>query len=152
MPVRASPSVPPQAEPSVPPRSAPRARLVKRILPTFTSAVIAAAYVIIAPRSEDLAAHLLRAKLFSVEGWFGIWNNWWYAGHNLPGYSVLFPPRGGADHATTRGRDRVPREHRCCSIRWSAGATARRPGSDRCGSAWRPVRACSRADSRSRSG
>jgi hypothetical protein len=53
--------------------------------------VIAAAYVIVAPRSEDLAAHLLRAKLFATEG-FGLWNNWWYAGHNIPGYSVLFPP------------------------------------------------------------
>ena len=55
--------------------------------------MIAAAYVIISPRSEDLAAHLLRAKLFATEG-FGIWNNWWYAGHNVPGYSVLFPPLG----------------------------------------------------------
>ncbi|MGB8877713.1 MAG: hypothetical protein WCD11_15425, partial [Solirubrobacteraceae bacterium] len=55
--------------------------------------MIAAAYVIISPRSEDLAAHLLRAKLFAIEG-FGIWNNWWYAGHNVPGYSVLFPPLG----------------------------------------------------------
>ncbi len=63
------------------------------MLPTLAAAVIAAAYVLIAPRSEDLAAHLLRAKLFSTEG-FGIWNNWWYAGHNVPGYSVLFPPLG----------------------------------------------------------
>ncbi len=53
--------------------------------------MIAAAYVIVAPRSEDLAAHLLRTKLFATEG-FGLWNNWWYAGHNVPGYSVLFPP------------------------------------------------------------
>lgn len=53
--------------------------------------MIAAAYVIIAPRSEDLAAHLLRTKLFATEG-FGLWNNWWYGGHNVPGYSVLFPP------------------------------------------------------------
>jgi hypothetical protein len=53
--------------------------------------VIAAAYVIIAPRSEDLAAHLLRSKLFATEG-FGLWNNWWYGGHNVLGYSVLFPP------------------------------------------------------------
>ena len=65
----------------------------RRVLPTLTAAVIAAAYVIISPRSEDLAAHLLRAKLFATEG-FGIWNNWWYAGHNVPGYSVLFPPLG----------------------------------------------------------
>ena len=63
------------------------------MLPTLTAAVIAAAYVIVAPRSEDLAAHLLRAKLFATEG-FGIWNNWWYGGHNVPGYSVLFPPLG----------------------------------------------------------
>jgi hypothetical protein len=66
---------------------------IRRLLPTLTAAVIAAAYVIISPRSEDLAAHLLRAKLFATEG-FGIWNNWWYAGHNVPGYSVLFPPLG----------------------------------------------------------
>jgi hypothetical protein len=63
------------------------------MLPTLAAAVIAAAYVIVAPRSEDLAAHLLRAKLFATEG-FGIWNNWWYGGHNVPGYSVLFPPLG----------------------------------------------------------
>lgn len=62
-----------------------------RILPTLVAGVLAAAYVIVSPPSEDLAAHLLRAKLFSTEG-FGIWNNWWYAGHNVPGYSVLFPP------------------------------------------------------------
>jgi hypothetical protein len=63
----------------------------RRVLPTLASAVIAAVYVIVAPRSEDLAAHLLRAKLFSAEG-FGLWNNWWYGGHNILGYSVLFPP------------------------------------------------------------
>jgi hypothetical protein len=53
--------------------------------------VIAAVYVIVSPASQDLAVHLLRAKLFAAEG-FGIWNNWWYAGHNVPGYSLLFPP------------------------------------------------------------
>ncbi len=63
------------------------------MLPTATAAAIAAAYLILAPRSEDLAAHLLRAKLFAAEG-FGIWNNWWYAGHNVAAYSVLFPPLG----------------------------------------------------------
>ncbi len=94
MPVHASPSVRPPAEPPVPPEDDPRARrvrLLKRILPTLSAGVIGLAYVLIAPRSEDLAAHLLRAKLFATQG-FGIWNNWWYAGHNIPGYSVLFPP------------------------------------------------------------
>ena len=38
----------------------------------------------------EASAHLLRAKLFRAEG-FGLWNNWWYAGHHTLGYSVLFP-------------------------------------------------------------
>jgi hypothetical protein len=59
------------------------------------AAVLAAAYVIVSPPSLDLAAHLLRAKLFSVEG-FGIWNNWWYGGHHVALYSVLFPPVAAA--------------------------------------------------------
>jgi hypothetical protein len=76
------------------PRLAPhpgRVRVAKRIAPTVIAAIFAVVYVIVSPPSLDLAAHLLRAKLFSVEG-FGIWNNWWYAGHHVPGYSVLFPP------------------------------------------------------------
>jgi hypothetical protein len=46
--------------------------------------------VIVSPPSLDLAAHMLRAKLFATVG-FGIWNNWWYAGHSVVLYSVLFP-------------------------------------------------------------
>jgi hypothetical protein len=57
--------------------------------------VLAAVYVIVSPPSLDLAAHLFRAQLFRTEG-FGIWNNWWYAGHHVPGYSVLFPPVAAA--------------------------------------------------------
>src|SRR5947209_19367772 len=64
---------------------------MRRAAPTLVAAVIATAYVVISPPSLDLAAHLLRAKLFGAEG-LGIWNNWWYAGHSTPGYSVLFPP------------------------------------------------------------
>ena len=64
---------------------------LKRIAPTAVASLFAIVYVIISPPSLDLAAHLLRAKLFSAEG-FGLWNNWWYAGHHVPGYSVLFPP------------------------------------------------------------
>ena len=93
MPARVSPPVRPEADPlATSSQDRSRTRWLKRILPTFTAGIIALAYVLIAPRSEDLAAHLLRAKLFAAEGWFGIWNNWWYGGHNLPGYSVLFPP------------------------------------------------------------
>jgi hypothetical protein len=63
---------------------------LKRLSPTLIAGVLAAIYVIVSPPSLDLAAHLLRAKLFSTEG-FGLWDNWWYAGHHTPGYSVLFP-------------------------------------------------------------
>jgi hypothetical protein len=64
--------------------------LLERLAPTVVAAVFAAAYVIISPPSLDLAAHLFRAQLFRVEG-FGLWNNWWYSGHDIVGYSVLFP-------------------------------------------------------------
>ena len=67
----------------------------KRAAPTVVAALFAIAYVIVSPPSLDLAAHLLRAKLFSAEG-FGVWNNWWYGGHHVPGYSVLFPPIAAA--------------------------------------------------------
>ena len=67
----------------------------KRAAPTVVAAGLAIVYVLVSPPSLDLAAHLLRAKLFSAEG-FGLWNNWWYAGHTVPGYSVLFPPLAAA--------------------------------------------------------
>jgi hypothetical protein len=76
-----------------PPAPAPARTLpsLKRAAPTLLAGLLAVAYVIVSPPSLDLAAHLLRAKLFQAEG-FGLWNNWWYAGHDVPGYSVLFPP------------------------------------------------------------
>jgi hypothetical protein len=67
----------------------------RRLAPTLLAAAFALAYVLISPASLDLAAHLLRAKLFSVEG-FGIWSNWWYGGHHVVMYSVLFPPLAAA--------------------------------------------------------
>ena len=67
----------------------------KRAAPTVVAGLFAIAYVLVSPPSLDLAAHLLRAKLFSAEG-FGVWNNWWYGGHHVPGYSVLFPPIAAA--------------------------------------------------------
>ncbi len=62
----------------------------QRLAPTAAAAVLAAVYVIVSPPSGDLAAHMLRAKLFSTEG-FGLWNNWWYAGHPVVLYSLIFP-------------------------------------------------------------
>lgn len=59
--------------------------------PVLVAALLAAAYVIVAPPSLDLAAAMLRARLFAAEGFAG-WDNWWYGGHATLGYSVLFPP------------------------------------------------------------
>jgi hypothetical protein len=70
-------------------------RRLERAAPALVAGAFAIAYVLISPPSLDLPAHLLRAKLFSVEG-FGIWNNWWYAGHHVVMYSVLFPPIASA--------------------------------------------------------
>ncbi len=59
-----------------------------RALPAWTlAAVLAAAYLVAAPTSADLAAQMYRADLGLV-----VWDNGWYAGHHMPGYSVLFPP------------------------------------------------------------
>ncbi|HWE34215.1 MAG TPA: hypothetical protein VG410_12065 [Solirubrobacteraceae bacterium] len=66
-----------------------------RVAPTAVAAVLALIYVIAAPASLDLAAHLFRAKLFAAEG-YGLWDNWWYAGHNVTAYSVLFEPVAAA--------------------------------------------------------
>jgi hypothetical protein len=57
--------------------------------------LLAIAYLVLEPPSADLAAQSFRADLFASEG-FLVWNNHWYAGHYLPGYSVLFPPLGAA--------------------------------------------------------
>jgi hypothetical protein len=67
----------------------------RRLAPVLAAGMLAAIYVIVSPPSLDLAAHLLRARLFSAEG-FGIWNNWWYGGHHVPSYSLLFPPLAAA--------------------------------------------------------
>jgi hypothetical protein len=68
----------------------PGAARLRRAAPTILAAALAATYVIWSPASLDLAAHLFRVKLFRTEG-FGLWDNWWYAGHDTLGYSVLFP-------------------------------------------------------------
>jgi hypothetical protein len=66
---------------------------MRRIAPTLVAAALALAYLIVAPKGADLPAQLLRVKLFGAEG-FGIWSNWWYGGHYVAAYSVLFPPLG----------------------------------------------------------
>jgi hypothetical protein len=60
------------------------------LAPTLVAAILAAVYVIISPSSVDLAAHLFRAQMFRQQG-FAVWNDYWYSGNAVLGYSVLFP-------------------------------------------------------------
>ncbi|MCW2954396.1 MAG: hypothetical protein JWQ48_3566, partial [Conexibacter sp.] len=64
-----------------------------RAAPAALAAALAALYLIWSPPSLDLAAGEYRASLFGREG-LALWDLQWYAGHHLPGYSVLFPPLG----------------------------------------------------------
>jgi hypothetical protein len=52
--------------------------------------VLVGLWLVLAPRSPDLAAQTYRATLFEHFG-FTVWDNNWYAGHHLPGYSLVFP-------------------------------------------------------------
>ena len=57
----------------------------------IVAAVLAVLYLVLDPPSADLAAQTYRVGLFEREGPIA-WDNYWYGGHHLPGYSVLFPP------------------------------------------------------------
>jgi hypothetical protein len=57
------------------------------------AAVLIGAWLIVDPHTPDLAAQVYRAGLFHQLG-FAVWDEHWYAGHHLPGYSLLFPPLG----------------------------------------------------------
>jgi hypothetical protein len=59
-------------------------------LMVFTAALLAV-WLIVDPRTPDLAAQVYRVELFRQLG-FTVWDDNWYAGHDLPGYSLLFPP------------------------------------------------------------
>jgi hypothetical protein len=56
----------------------------------FTAALIAA-WLVADPRTPDLAAQVYRVSLFHQLG-FAVWDDNWYAGHHLLGYSLLYPP------------------------------------------------------------
>jgi hypothetical protein len=50
-----------------------------------------AVWLLADPRTPDLAAQVYRVSLFRHVG-FAVWDEHWYAGHHLPGYSLIFPP------------------------------------------------------------
>jgi hypothetical protein len=49
------------------------------------------AWLIVAPDSPDLAAQAYRSYLFTHFGML-VWDDNWYGGHHIPGYSLLYPP------------------------------------------------------------
>jgi hypothetical protein len=55
--------------------------------------VLIVAWLLVDPRTPDLAAQVYRVGLFRQIG-LAVWDEHWYAGHHLPGYSLLFPPLG----------------------------------------------------------
>jgi hypothetical protein len=57
------------------------------------AAGLLAVWLIADPRTPDLAAQVYRVDLFRQLG-LAVWDEHWYAGHHLPGYSLLFPPLG----------------------------------------------------------
>jgi hypothetical protein len=58
-----------------------------------TAAVGVGVWLLVDPRTPDLAAQVYRANLFSEAGLI-VWDSRWYAGHPIPGYSLVFPPLG----------------------------------------------------------
>jgi hypothetical protein len=69
-----------------------RALLAEKRLPLALplACVLVGAWLVLAPRSPDLAAQTYRATLFESSG-LTLWDDNWYAGHHLPGYSLVFP-------------------------------------------------------------
>ncbi|MHB8532024.1 MAG: hypothetical protein ACYDC2_04820 [Solirubrobacteraceae bacterium] len=51
------------------------------------------AWLLADPHTPDLAAQVYRVELFKSAG-FAVYDARWYAGHHLPGYSLLFGPLG----------------------------------------------------------
>jgi hypothetical protein len=55
------------------------------------AAALVAIWLLVDPRTPDLAAQVYRVGLYEHLG-FTVWDEHWYGGHALPGYSLLFPP------------------------------------------------------------
>jgi hypothetical protein len=61
--------------------------------PWAATLLLAACWLAVGPVTPDLAAQIHRAGLFAARG-FAVWDNSWYDGHHLPGYSLVFPAIG----------------------------------------------------------
>lgn len=59
-------------------------------LSLLASAIVVALWMVLQPRTADLAAQVYRTGLFERVGWV-LWDNNWFGGHHLPGYSLFTP-------------------------------------------------------------
>jgi hypothetical protein len=66
----------------------------RRTVPAWAATLLLAAlWLAVGPATPDLAAQIHRAGLFATHG-FAVWDNSWYDGHHVPGYSLVFPAVG----------------------------------------------------------
>ena len=130
------------------PRGAPRRDpLLWRLLPALVAAAIAAVYLIVEPRTVDLAAAVFRARLFGEAG-FTIWNNTGTRGIPPGRTACSFPAARGSSSPALLGRPVGRRSRRRCSSRSRAATSARaRHAGERSGSAPARRRRCSRVES-----
>ena len=56
----------------------------------LASSMVVVLWAVRQPPTADLAAQVYRAGLFERVGW-ALWDNGWFGGHQLPGYSLLTP-------------------------------------------------------------
>jgi hypothetical protein len=71
-----------------------RAADLLRRRPEVLTAILCAVVVAVGQRGPDLPAQAYRVALFRSHG-LVVFDTHWYAGHPLPGYSLLFPPLAG---------------------------------------------------------
>jgi hypothetical protein len=69
----------------------PIGRGATRVAGPLLAAALVAVWLVVYPHTPDLAAQVYRVGLYEHFG-FLVWDEHWYAGHHLPGYSLLFPP------------------------------------------------------------
>jgi hypothetical protein len=101
----------------------------QRLAPGLLAAALALAWLAFAPATPDLAAQVYRAELFDREG-YTLYDLYWYGGHHMPGYSLLFPPLGALAGVRVVGVlaavasavlfERIARRHFGASARWGA--------------------------------
>ena len=101
----------------------------------LTAAVGVAVWLIVDPRTPDLAGQVYRANLFREAG-FLVWDSRWYGGHDIPGYSLVFPPLGALVGVRAVGAAAVLASATLFErIVWARTGAAR--GGVRCGLRWR---------------